>query len=149
MFDRVHHLTFVVRDLEEAVLRYQRDLGIQSIERESVPHRGVLTARFWVGNLWFVLVQPISRGAPLEHLREHGEGLLLVSFQVQSLDAALAEVAARGLTTRGQHRTGVGGWRVVDLDTPAISGAVTQLCEVQSQSELPTNSAGGKHFNNT
>lgn len=138
MVDRVHHVAFVVRDLEEAVLRYQGALGVQSVQRENLPHRGVLTARFWVGNLWFVLVQPIGSGPPLQHLREHGEGLLLMSFQVQNLESALAEFAARGITTRGPPRMGVDGWRVVDLETHAVAGSVTQLCEVGSKSSAPT-----------
>ena len=126
--NQVHHLTFVVRDLDESLLRFSRDFGVTVVHNEALSDRGVLTARFLIGELWFVLVQPISDGAPMQHLREHGEGLLLISFQTVDLNSAMADFAARGVTTRGSPRTGVGNWQVVDLESGAVPGCVAQLC---------------------
>lgn len=129
VFDRIHHLTFVVHDLEESIRRYQVDLDVESLDREALPARGVRTARFCVGGVWIVLAQPTAEGAPMQHLREHGEGLLLVSYGVSNLDEALAMLDHKGITRAGPPRTGVSGWRVVDIATTATPGITTQLCQ--------------------
>ncbi len=128
MVNRLHHLTFVVRDLQQAESQYRHALGVEPELRESLPQRGVLTSRFRLGEVWIVLVQPVAEGIPARHLREHGEGLLLVSYEVPDLGMALAACAARGIETDGPARTGVAGWNIVDLATRATPGATTQLC---------------------
>lgn len=75
MLKRVHHINFVVRDLETAVSKYQSILGLQECELSEHPHRPVKTARFKVGESWIVLVQPLDEDSPpARHLQQHGEG---------------------------------------------------------------------------
>ena len=94
---KIHHINFLVRDLDVAEQRYRQMLGLGPAIREALPGRGVLTARFRVGEVWLVLVQPTSeQGEPAEHLRDHGEGFFLISFAVDDLDAALAHADAEG-----------------------------------------------------
>ena len=135
--NRVHHLTFVVRDLEASLARFCRDFAVGAVHKEELSDRGVLTARFLSGELWFVLVQPVSDGIPMQHLREHGEGLLLVSFHTPDLDFALADFAARGVKSRGTRRTGVGNWQVVELESDAVPGSLAQLCLDAELSNVP------------
>lgn len=130
MLDGIHHLTFVVRDLASALRPFERQFGITDLRREELPARGVRTARFRAGATWIVFVQPIDDGIPARRLREHGEGLLLVSFGVGSLADALATLAGRGVGPRGPARVGVDGWRIVDVETAALPGTTLQLCEV-------------------
>jgi methylmalonyl-CoA/ethylmalonyl-CoA epimerase len=129
MITRLHHLTFVVRDLDAAEEQYRNALGIEPLARESLPQRGVVSSRFKVGDVWIALVQPVAEGIPARHLRERGEGLLLVSYEVPDLGQALAACALRGIVPDGPRRTGVADWNIVDLATTATPGAVTQLCQ--------------------
>ena len=126
---QIHHLTFVVRDLEQSIHRYQVDLGVPCIEREELPGRGVRTARFRIGEVWIVLAQPIEEGEPMRFLREHGDGLLLISYQVADLQGAIADRAARGAPELSAPRVGLAGWKVVDIATSVTPGVITQLCE--------------------
>ena len=129
MLHSIHHLTFVVRDLETTLAHFTGELMIGAVIREPLPARGVLTARFQVGAVWFVLVQPVADGAPVRQLSTRGEGLLVVSFEVRDLDAALSACAERGIATLGDPRDGLSDWRVADLDIRAVPGAMTQLCQ--------------------
>ncbi len=133
MITRLHHLTFVVRDLQAAELQYRNALGIDPEARESLPQRGVLSSRYRLGEVWIVLVQPVAEGIPARHLREHGEGLLLVSYEVPDLPEALAGCAARGVAQDGPRRIGVANWEIADLACQATPGATTQLCEAPRQ----------------
>jgi methylmalonyl-CoA/ethylmalonyl-CoA epimerase len=129
--EKIHHVNFLVRDLAEAEARYRRLLGLGAAIREELPERGVLTARFRVGETWLVLVQPTSeQGAPARHLRQHGEGFFLISFAVEDLAAAMDEVSASGgQFASDQARLGLAGWKVVDLDPDDTFGAILQLTE--------------------
>ena len=127
----IHHINFVVRDLDAAEARYRALFGFGPAVRESLPGRGVLTARFRAGESWLVLVQPLTdEGEPARHLREHGEGFFLLSLGVEDLDRSVAEVTAEGgRFTSEQPRQGLEDWRVIDLDPADTYGALLQLTE--------------------
>jgi methylmalonyl-CoA/ethylmalonyl-CoA epimerase len=84
-----------------------------------------------IGETWLVLVEP-TRGdsVPGRRLAEQGEGLFLVSFEVDDVDAALQALSAHEVMPEGAGpRIGLDGWRVVDLDPADVCGASLQLCE--------------------
>lgn len=127
----LHHLTFVVRSLEESVPRWRALLG-EPVAMEDLPGRGVRTARFALGSGWIVLVAPTgSEGVPAEHLARHGEGLLLMSLGVESLDDALAHLDAQGIAPSGPRRAGLQGWQLQDLDKAPFNGVQLQLCKAE------------------
>ena len=138
----IHHINFVVRDLDAAEARYRALLGFGPALREALPDRGVLTARFRVGESWLVLVQPVTeKGEPARHLREHGEGFFLLSLGVEDMEKAIAGVAAAGgRFTSEQPRRGLENWRVIDLSPADVFGAPLQL--TQEESSHGANSRG-------
>jgi len=131
MLKNVHHINLLVRDLDTAVQRYQQTLGIDEMLYGDLSQRGVRTARFRVGETWIVLIQPTDpEGVPGRHLAEHGEGLFLLSFEVDFLAAAVADVKGRGGNLLSeQPRQGLEDWQVVDLDPEQFFGAKLQLVQ--------------------
>ena len=131
MLKNVHHINLLVRDLDAAVRRYQQTLGISEILYAELSQRGVRTARFQVGATWIVLVQPTDpAGVPGRHLAEHGEGLFLLSLEVDSLAQTVSDIKSRGgRFTDEQPRQGLEDWQVVDLDSEQFFGAQLQLVE--------------------
>ena len=126
----VHHLNFLVRDLPHCT-RFMEQLLGKPAQQDSLPGRKVLTARFDLGNLWLVLVQPTDQESVVGRiLQTRGEGLFLLSLQVEDLDDALAELERKGIRadTAGS-RQGLENWRVCDLQAPAGLGPVLQLCQ--------------------
>ena len=124
----LHHLTFVVRSLEESVPRWRSLLG-DPVAFEDLPARGVRTARFALGGSWVVLVEPTGAdGVPAEHLARHGEGLLLMSVGVESLDAVVSHLASEGIEPSGPRRAGLQGWQLQDLARGPFNGVQVQLC---------------------
>jgi methylmalonyl-CoA/ethylmalonyl-CoA epimerase len=131
MLKNVHHINLLVSDLDAAVQRYRQTLGITEMLYGALSQRGVRTARFLVGQTWIVLVQPTDpEGVPGRHLEEHGEGLFLLSLEVESLSAAVAAIKARGGKFSSElPRRGLEDWQVVDLDPGQFFGAQLQLAE--------------------
>lgn len=126
----IHHVNILVRDLDTAVRYYQEVLGLTDVVREALPSRGVLTARFKLGHAWIVLVMPTdAAGAPGRHLAAHGEGVFLLSFGITDVQGAADALERRIPASRPEVRTGLAGWRVLDLPDAPGSPCVTQLCE--------------------
>lgn len=114
----VHHVNLLVRDLQTAKQQYLALFDVDFID-ESLPSRGVITARFLAGETWIVLVQPVGDGAPMRRLREKGEGLFLLSLGVQQ-DAHTSP----NLTPM---RTGLSSWQVADVDPNSLSNGQLQV----------------------
>ncbi len=111
---RIHHINFLVRDLDAACGRFERLLGVEAFERIDHPPRGSTIARTRVGESWLVLVCPEDpESVPGRHLAEHGEGFFLLSVGSDSLPAD-AEV-----------RSDIDDWAVADVGE--AWGAVLQL----------------------
>jgi methylmalonyl-CoA/ethylmalonyl-CoA epimerase len=91
-----------------------------------------LTARVRVGEVWLVLVSPQSTNSIAgRYLEAHGEGFFLLSFGVDDLDRAMAELAQRGALPAGRTaHTGILDWRVADLETEDSLGIRFHLTQV-------------------
>jgi len=126
----IHHLNFIVRDLEASIPAWERLLGLPVARRDELRERGVIAARFRLGGAWLVLVQPTRDDSePGRFLAAHGEGFFLLSLGVESLEAELDRLGDGAF--RGPGRTGADGWQVRDLDTAPVNGVQLQFTEDQ------------------
>jgi methylmalonyl-CoA/ethylmalonyl-CoA epimerase len=128
---RIHHIDFVVRDLDRAIEQFRKVLGLDPGPRESLPSRGIDLARFRVGETWIILVQPTHDDSPVkEFLERHGEGYFHMGLEVDDAEAAAATLKERGVRLQNEEpRRGLEGWSLIDIDIDETSGAMMQLVE--------------------
>ncbi len=132
MVKRIHHIDFVVRDLERATELYRKILGCEPLDRESLPARGIDLVRFRAGETWIILVQPLGDGGPVaKFLRDHGEGFFHIAYQVDGDVKKVGELLVEeGIgVVNPEPRPGVEGWKLVDLEIEDTLGAMIQLIE--------------------
>ncbi|MFU8831490.1 MAG: VOC family protein, partial [Wenzhouxiangella sp.] len=73
VLDRIHHLAFITADLDRAVARFERLLGVTMAERGPVAGRGAEVAIFKLANLNLEVVSPVQPDSPLhDYLARHG-----------------------------------------------------------------------------
>jgi methylmalonyl-CoA/ethylmalonyl-CoA epimerase len=129
MIHGIHHLNFIVRDLEAAIPQWEGLLGARVSARDELPERGAIAARFRVGDTWLVLVQPTrADSVPGRFLAAQGEGFFLLSFGVRSLSEEIDRLGAHAFA--GPARIGAEGWAIRDLATGMAGAAVLQLTEI-------------------
>ncbi len=128
----IHHINFIVSDLEDSVAKYSRILNLGPFDFDSLPDRGARTARVKLGESWLVLVCPTRLDSvPGQFLAAHGEGFFLLSFGVSDLEAALKHYEIAGIVELGSKvRSGLMDWRVFDLQTEEALGVKFHLTEV-------------------
>lgn len=129
MISGIHHLNFLVRDLEPNIAYLEKIFQIEP-EFENLKNRNVKTATFKLEHSYIVLICPLSsKGEPAKILASRGEGLFLVSFDTTSLGDTLKRLSEKGVMGKGEPRKGLQNWSVVDLDVPAGLGPIMQLCQ--------------------
>lgn len=131
MVRRVHHIDFVVRDLDAAAARYTTILGIKPTARESLENRGIDLVRFEVGSVWIILVQPVEPDSPVQDfLDQYGEGFFHIAYEVEDVTAEAERLSVAGVGLANQTpRLGVEGWKLIDIQMDDTYGVYTQLAE--------------------
>ena len=137
MIKRLHHLNFIVHELEASAPRFSTLFGVEPGPVEEFHARGVRLCRFKVGETWIVLVQPTDpAGVPARYLETNGEGFFLASFEVQNLEQSLDRLARAGIKAGSAGpRAGLDDWKVIDLDADCFAGIGVQLVEAGSVTE--------------
>jgi len=128
MISHIHHINFVVRDIDQAIAYFSHLLSHDPII-EDLPQRKVNTARYKIGDAWLVLVQPIGgTGVVADILARKGEGIFLLSFATQSIDESLEQLSL----DKTEKREGLDAWSICDLSPMEQFGAILQLTEIKA-----------------
>jgi methylmalonyl-CoA/ethylmalonyl-CoA epimerase len=131
MLKRVHHIDYLVRDLDQSIAQYTKAFGIQIENRVQI--QGVDFAYFHIGDVLMALISPIDPNSPLQkQLDEQGESFMHMGCEVDSLDEAVQEMNAKGIRLRNERpRPGLADWRIklIDLVDGETNGPTIQLVE--------------------
>lgn len=126
---KIDHLGIAVPDLAEAVKAYEA-LGFRVQATEEVPTEKVRVAFLPVGESRLELLEPTDAGSVIARFLEKRSGLHHVCVLVEDIDAALAELRARGVALIDEKpRPGAGGSRVAFVHPKAAGGVLLELKE--------------------
>ena len=133
MFDAIHHVAYVVPDLDRALELFRDTLGMEPEQIWASEEEGNRYAALRVGDsgAFLELICPTdpSRSKFAAHLHEHGPSVHHVAFRDDAMDDTLA-------TLSGEF--GIGGtapivsssdWRISFLDTDKTLGVGLQLVD--------------------
>jgi methylmalonyl-CoA/ethylmalonyl-CoA epimerase len=126
---RIDHLGIAVPDLAEAVRGYEA-LGFRLEATHDVPTEKVRAAFLPVGESRLELLEPTDAGSVIARFLAKRSGLHHVCVVVEDIDAALAELKARGVPLVDETpRVGAGGCRVAFVHPKAAAGVLLELKE--------------------
>ncbi len=131
----LHHVGIAVRDLDQAVRRFQEILGITEVEYENLPERGLRIAVFHLGNVRLELISPTRPGTAIDRfLEKRGDGLHHLSFGVRQWIKLESRLQQAGVRIVDGPRPGAFSPRVIFTD-PRDTGRV--LLEFMEMPEEP------------
>ena len=126
---KIDHLGIAVPSLAEAVKAYEA-LGFTVQSTEEVPTEKVRVAFLPVGESRLELLEPTGPDSVIARFLEKRSGLHHVCVLVEDIDAALADLRARGVALIDDRpRPGAGGSRVAFVHPRAAGGMLLELKE--------------------
>lgn len=128
----VHHVAYVVRDMDKMVDFFKEKLHLRLDRRERFEQEGREFAFFKAGETFVELICPLRRDDDLyAFLEEAGEGgLHHVAYVVEDLDAVFDEITTLGLKTiQAKPTIAITGWKVLNLAPESDHGLRIQLAE--------------------
>lgn len=129
---RVHHFTIATRDAQAARDTFESLLGAEASAAHAIPAFGVRALQLALGDTALEIVSPLDAdSAVMRFLERKGEGFYNLALEVEDLDAAVAELASRGVRVSEPVEPGP-GLRSAFITMAATHGLSIQLLEVAS-----------------
>ncbi|HVB60399.1 MAG TPA: methylmalonyl-CoA epimerase [Ktedonobacteraceae bacterium] len=130
---RIDHVAIIVRNIEEALAFYRDTLGIAPGAIKAVPTEQVRIAFLPMGGPGgseIELIEPLTADSSLARfLEKRGEGLHHICLEVGDIDAALAEMQARGAAVLDQQPRVAAEGRAIFLHPKGTHGVLLELIE--------------------
>lgn len=124
---KIDHIAIAVKDLDAALQTFGRNFAFP---RASVPEENPQERRagLTIGDSMLQLLQPAPAGTQAaEFLQARGEGMYVLSLEVEDLDAAVAHLASKGIAATPQD--GPGGTRCCNVSPEVTHGVPLQLVQ--------------------
>jgi methylmalonyl-CoA/ethylmalonyl-CoA epimerase len=133
MLTRIDHVGLAVHDLDAAIAFYENTFGMRLVHQEINEEQGVREAMLAVGDSGscIQLLAPLTPDSTIaKFLDRSGEGVQQVAYGVDDIDAASAELRARGLRLLyDAPRRGTAGSRVNFVHPKDAGGVLIELVE--------------------
>jgi len=125
----VDHVDVAVRDLEGAVQTWTEVLGLKVVNRyRDEAGEKINVAQLQAGDTILELVESTDPEGPVARfIRDRGEGFLLVSLKVDSVDEAIRELKARGAPVLDERPRRIGNSLFTFVHPRALNGVLVEL----------------------
>jgi methylmalonyl-CoA epimerase len=99
MFNKVRVVHMAVNSIAEATKDFQERFGMKVTSRGELAREGIRTAVMPIGGDGVIeFIEPVSRdGAVAKFLQNRGEGVYMMGWEVNDLEAAIKELQAKGV----------------------------------------------------
>lgn len=128
---KLDHIAVAVRDVDEAVSRFESKLGLSCTAVEEVPSEKARVAFFDLGGAHLELVQSTETGSSIDRsIAKRGEGLHHICLEVEGLETVLYTLKEAGLPLVHEEPVpGSRGTRVAFLHPKGLNGVLVELVE--------------------
>lgn len=124
------HVVATVTNVEEAAQLYERNFGLSASEGGEISKFGLRNAILPIGQAFVELAEPLNESSPIaQAIQEGGEGLYLVALEVDDLDAAVADLRAKGYRVTDPAEGSQPTYRLAFVSPKSAHGALLQLLE--------------------
>ena len=132
MIKNINHIAIIVPDLEGAVAFWEGALGLKLARTESVPEEGVDVAFLPIGESNVELLKPtVANTGVARFLEKRGPGIHHLCFEVDDIDATLAQLRAQNVQLiNEQPQEGYGGRKYAFVHPKSTGGVLVELYQL-------------------
>ena len=126
---KIDHIAIAVTDVEASAKVYQKALGIDEIEFETVESEGVKVAIISMENGRIELMQPTKDDSPIKKfLDKKGPCLHHMALETDNIEGEVERMEGCGVQFLGKVRPGSAGTKVTFIHPKSLEGVLTELC---------------------
>ena len=127
----IDHIGIAVKSIAQAGKFYTDVLGLEIQDIETVAEQKVNVAFLPITDSEVELLESIEPDGPVaKYIDSRGEGVQHIAFRVEDIDAALAEMKAKGVRLiDATPRNGAGGARIAFIHPKETHGVLVEICE--------------------
>ena len=126
---KIDHIAIAVNDVEASAKIYQKALGIDEIEFETVESEGVKVAILPMENGRIELIQPTNDESPIrKFLDKKGQGLHHMALETDNIEGEVERMEGCGVQFLGKVRPGSAGTKVTFIHPKSLDGVLAELC---------------------
>ena len=127
----IDHIGIAVADLDEAVERYSRTLGVEPAHRERVEDQGVEEVLFPVGESYIQLLGALAPETPIgRFVAAHGPGIHHLAYLVDDVAVALDALRDDGVRLIDETpRPGSRGTLIAFVHPKSMGGVLVELVQ--------------------
>jgi methylmalonyl-CoA/ethylmalonyl-CoA epimerase len=126
---KIDHIAIAVNNVEASAKVYQKALGINEIEFETVESEGVKVAILPMENGRIELIQPIKDDSPIKKfLEKKGPGLHHMALETDNIQGEVERMEGCGVQFLGKVRPGSAGTKVIFIHPKSLEGVLAELC---------------------
>ena len=126
---KIDHIAIAVNNVEASAKVYQKALGINEIEFETVESEGVKVAILPMENGRIELIQPIKDDSPIKKfLEKKGPGLHHMALETDNIQGEVERMEGCGVQFLGKIRPGSAGTKVTFIHPKSLEGVLAELC---------------------
>jgi methylmalonyl-CoA/ethylmalonyl-CoA epimerase len=136
MLGKIEHVALAVGDLDAAIAHYKDVWGLDVEHRERVEDQGVEEAMLPLGESYLQLLGATSPDTTVgKFLERRGEGLHHIAYEVEDLEATLADLKAKGVALIDEApRRGGRGHLVAFVHPKSNHGLLVELIQAPGTS---------------
>ena len=129
MFTKVHHVTYVVENVQQMADYLENNFGLKPANAGENPDRKFLLYR--IGPTIMDFFEPTTDDSALaRQLKERGPGVAHVAWGVEGIDQVFQDLKEKGNELRGDApSTSPFGYKTLNIDTSSSHGILFQLAE--------------------
>ncbi len=127
----IEHIGIAVKNLDEAILYYENVLGLKCYAIEEVKDQKVKSAFFKIGQTKIELLESTDPEGPIgKFIKNRGEGVHHIAFNVKDLQEKLKQVGQKGIELIDKApKKGAEGFDIAFLHPKSTFGVLTEFCE--------------------
>ena len=131
MITGVHHIAFVVDDLEKGIEIFENDLDLTYKGKSTLKYRGVKVGVFKVGEVLLEIIYPYKPGPVKKYLDENGPGFFHLAFNVNDIDNAIEYIIDQAINIKMKDKKAREGldWKVASFEKNDVLNIIMQFAE--------------------
>lgn len=131
MMNKIEHLGIAVKNIDSAILLYEKLLGTPCYKKEEVASEGVITAFFKTGENKIELLGATNSESPIaKFIDKKGEGIHHIAFDVDDIYAEMERLKNEGFQLINEKpKEGADNKLICFLHPKGTNGVLIELCQ--------------------